>query len=124
MVFWFLVGLVVPPAVTWLWRPLNVWITRQAYKRSYNSRDFVAAWFRTAVIQSLAAYFIIHILSLTTGHIVSAIIAAIIWWVQRKRRKSLEALGAKSKALRDALVKKMRNLRVPSPVLRPGLENS
>ena len=41
------------------------------------------------------------------------------WW--RKRRDRITALlGAKSRALRDALVRKQRELARPRPVLRPA----
>lgn len=49
-----------------------------------------------------------------------AIIVLILWRDHRKgkRRKARESLGAKSRALRDALVRRVRGLR-PSPVRVP-----
>jgi uncharacterized membrane protein YccC len=45
---------------------------------------------------------------------------ALLWW--RKRRDKIKAaLGAKSRALREALVRRVRESAVPSPVLRPSL---
>ena len=44
------------------------------------------------------------------------------WWRNRrnrKRRKVAALLGAKSRALRDALVRKAREAAKPKPVLRP-----
>lgn len=47
-------------------------------------------------------------------------IAAAIWHHTRKRRDRAKVwLGAKSRALRDALVRKARELSQPRPVLRP-----
>ena len=42
----------------------------------------------------------------------------VIWWLWRNRkdrRKAAEFLGAKSRALRDKVVRKMRETQVPSP---------
>ena len=41
------------------------------------------------------------------------------WWKRRKRKRAVALLGAKSRALRDALVRAMRRERKPSRVLRP-----
>ena len=47
-------------------------------------------------------------------------VAAGIWYFTRRRRKRAAArLGAKSRALRDALVRKTRELSQPRPVLQP-----
>jgi len=48
-----------------------------------------------------------------------AVVIAVWWWRRRKRRQVLARLGAKSRALRDALVDAMRRERKPSRVLRP-----
>jgi hypothetical protein len=54
---------------------------------------------------------------------VCAACCAFAWWThwrrRRKRRRAAAALGAKSRALRDALVRRVRELR-PRPVLRPS----
>jgi hypothetical protein len=51
------------------------------------------------------------------GSLASAAVAACIWFWRRRRDRVRAWLGAKSKALRDALVQRM-----PRPVvLRPGL---
>lgn len=46
-----------------------------------------------------------------------AVMVFMAWldWRKRKKRKAGEALGAKSKALRDSLVRKARELRQPRP---------
>ena len=50
----------------------------------------------------------------------SLIIALIIRWWRGKRRKAAQLLGAKTRALRDALVRKAREAATPRPVLAPG----
>jgi membrane protein DedA with SNARE-associated domain len=48
-----------------------------------------------------------------------AVLVFIFWWTgRRKRRQAPRSLGAKSKALRDAIVRRVRELR-PSPVRVP-----
>ena len=52
----------------------------------------------------------------------AALTALVIWSHRRNRRKRKRAralLGAKSRQLRDALVRKQRELTRPRPVLRP-----
>jgi hypothetical protein len=46
---------------------------------------------------------------------------ALAWWRghRKDRRKALDAIGAKSRALRDALVRRAREAARPRPVLRP-----
>lgn len=52
---------------------------------------------------------------------VMAIVGAVIWWHrQKKRRRAAAVLGAKSKALREALVRRARQAARPRPVLRPA----
>ena len=54
--------------------------------------------------------------------VMAAVTAWVAWrlWRKRKNRKrALDALGAKSRALRDALVRKARDAARPRPVLRP-----
>lgn len=41
------------------------------------------------------------------------------WWRRKKRRKAAALVGAKSRALRDAIVRKAREVARPRPVLRP-----
>jgi uncharacterized membrane protein YccC len=48
-----------------------------------------------------------------------------VWWHERRKRKNrrrvADALGAKSKALRDAIVQRAREAMQPRPVLRSNL---
>lgn len=56
------------------------------------------------------------------GEAIAVVIAAVLWWLSRRKRgdRARRWLGAKSKALRDAVVRKARELSVPRPVLVPG----
>ncbi len=45
-------------------------------------------------------------------------------WRNRRRRRAMEALGARSRALRDKLVRRARETARPSPVLRPSLRGT
>jgi hypothetical protein len=48
-------------------------------------------------------------------------LGALLWWWRRKRRRTMAMLGAKSKALIAAMVKRARSERRPGRVLQPGL---
>lgn len=50
---------------------------------------------------------------------VGALVALWIWWRRKKRRSVSALLGAKSRALRDALVRRAREVAKPRPVRRP-----
>ena len=48
------------------------------------------------------------------------LVAAVFWWWRRKKRRSVTVLlGEKSRLLRAALVRRMRESARPRPVLRP-----
>lgn len=54
--------------------------------------------------------------------IAELIVLALWWWHSRRkgRKRAASLLGAKSRALRDALVKRARELARPRAVLAPG----
>ena len=55
------------------------------------------------------------------GAAASLALAVFLWWFNRRRRDRAKAwLGAKSRALRDALVRRQREVWKPRPVLRPA----
>jgi hypothetical protein len=58
---------------------------------------------------------------LAVGAVVSAVIAVILywWWRRKDRKRAASLIGAKSRALRDALVRRARETAKPRPVLRP-----
>lgn len=49
-------------------------------------------------------------------------VVLILWWLGRRkgRKRAAKWLGAKSRALRDAIVRKARQAAQPRPVLAPG----
>jgi membrane protein implicated in regulation of membrane protease activity len=53
------------------------------------------------------------------------VLDAWLWWREyrkrKDRRRALEAIGDKTRRLRDALVRRAREAARPSPVLRPSL---
>jgi membrane protein implicated in regulation of membrane protease activity len=52
---------------------------------------------------------------------VLAVLAAWLWWRgDRRKRKGAALIGAKSRALRDAIVRRAREAARPRPVLRPA----
>lgn len=58
--------------------------------------------------------------NLAEGSAVSLAVALAVWWYHRPGSKRTGGLiGAKLRALRDALVRKMREAARPRPVLRP-----
>ncbi len=115
MIFWLLFGIVFPVVVAWIWVPLNRWLEWRFNHRLYTHRSFVKDWFVTAIFQAIIAEFMIrsswhHYLMM--GHLISAVIAAVVWWFRSKKRRSAELIGAKSRALRDALVENMHGRRI------------
>lgn len=56
------------------------------------------------------------------GSAINVLVSLAMWWLSRRKRKdrARKLLGAKSRALRDALVRRARELSVPRPVLAPG----
>jgi hypothetical protein len=52
--------------------------------------------------------------------LVSGLVGAFLWWWRKRKRRNAAALiGHKSRALRDALVRRAREVAKPGPVLRP-----
>jgi Flp pilus assembly protein TadB len=59
---------------------------------------------------------------IAAGVAIAALIALALWWWNRRkdRKRATGLLGAKSRALRDALVRKARELTQPRPVHETG----
>lgn len=113
---WFTVGAVLPPVAVLLWLPLRArfWLRRG---RVYNLPLFTRDWVELGLVHTAAWWCLIHSTAGVcggAGAAASAAIAAVIIWIRRKPRRSLQLLGAKSKAARDALVDAMRREQVPS----------
>lgn len=98
--------------------PLSSWTTHRLLR---GSRDaFYFGWIASAIVGGV--YLLADgehpVWTVIAG--ANAGLAAYLWWRKRKRRKRApRAYGAKSRALVDAVVRKMRQERQPRRVLRP-----
>ena len=115
------IGLTAPPLSGVMWAPFEHWLDRRRGKPRQTLREIVVSgWVPVAII--LTEFWAVReIWSLVIGGAASAVIGAAVWWWRRKKRRSVTALlGAKAKALRDALVRRAREA-TPKPrrVLRP-----
>jgi len=99
-------------ALAW-WCAYRLRIFRRAAVRF--TTDWLAIAATTVVISAIQRNWF-----LMSGTVASFVIALIVrWWNRRKRRNAAALIGAKSRALRDALVRKVRESATPRPVLRP-----
>lgn len=104
-------GLFGPPLCSSAW-----WF---AYRMLHWRFNFILGWLGSAAGLGSACAMAGRWTELACAGI-SATVAIFLWWFNRRRRDRAKAwLGAKSKALRDALVRKQRELAKPRPVLRP-----
>jgi hypothetical protein len=88
------------------------------------ARADAALWWKAcAVVDAAGAVLVVPASRPMAGGagITAGIALALWWWLRRKgRKRSASWLGAKSRALRDAIVRKARDLSQPRPVLVPG----
>jgi hypothetical protein len=100
-------------ALCFLWLPLT------------RNRDrFWVSWVVTGLTEIVIAAIYRQWLVMAAA-LAGTAIAAILWWLSRRRRKRApRAYGAKSRALLAALVRRAREAAVPRPVLRPVPEGS
>ena len=92
--------------------------------RRLDRRYVLRIWMFVAVGSALLAAVPIPFLhenrSGITGHIVSAIVCAILrWWDSGQRKRAAKLLGAKARAVREAMARRMRQL-PRRPVLVPS----
>lgn len=83
------------------------------------AEDFFRQWMTAGVGITVA-----EILTGTPAKLIAAVastvVAAICWWLsRRKRKRSAKLTGAKSRALLAAVVARMREVAKPRSVLRP-----
>lgn len=105
-------GIGAPPVATLAWMPVG----RLLHWKWYGFRW---EWMATAVVQ-VVLFSAIQQWSIVIGCVISALIAAALWWWRRKGKRAVQLLGAKSRARRDALVRRARELARPRPVLSPA----
>ena len=113
--------------VLFLWAPVLSWVTSRALGSRLLDwrRSFIRTWIAGAAgglaAGATAAAATGGGWAGPAGSAASLIIALAIWWWRRKKRRNVVGLlGAKSRALRDALVKRTRELAPrPRQALRP-----
>jgi hypothetical protein len=107
----FLLGLLLAPVAASMWRSIG---------RLFGFRiNVITSWISGCAGGGISCLFDQDWWWLA-GCSLSALVALAIWWWRRKKRRNVAALiGAKSRALRDAIVRKAREVARPRPVLRP-----
>lgn len=109
-------ALLLPPVSAWAWQQVFRWLLPRL---QWRSRDILIGWGCSA---SFGIIFgpVSGEWAWAAGSAASLTIAVVIWLYRRRKRKRAPGLlGAKSRALRAALVRAMRRERKPSRVLRP-----
>lgn len=80
---------------------------------------FTADWAWTAGIMAVFCVCFQHWADFA-GCAVSLAVALIIrWWNRRRRDRAKQLLGEKSRQIREAIVRKMRDVTIPRPVPAP-----
>jgi len=109
-----------------LWAPAFSWFTLRISRTTLPDwrRYFIRVWIGAAagglVFGGSAAAIMRNGWAGPIGSAASLMVALAIWWWRRKKRRSVAALlGAKSRALREALVRRAREVARPRQVLRP-----
>lgn len=89
------------------------WVSRRDWRR------FLAGW-RNGTIPGIAFgnFTIWPRWAWMTGSAISLAVVLALWWWRRYRDKAKRLIGAKARAIRDAMARRMREL-APRPVLRP-----
>ena len=109
-----------PPAWSWF---LAVTMCATGLIRPVSARSYRAAMWITAAIGCVIGDALLGAWLAMVLAVVNLIIGIALWWWRRKGRKRAAALlGAKSRAIRDAIVKRAKDAsRGARPVLRPSL---
>jgi uncharacterized membrane protein YfcA len=107
-----LLGLALPPASAAAW-----WCVYRLVGGRYS---YVGGWITSGL--GVLAVSLIGRHWLTAAFAAASLLVALaVWWWKRKDRKRAASLvGAKSRALRDALVRRAREVARPRPVLKPA----
>lgn len=113
-------GLAYPPlgAAGWATFAVRLRISRDWH----HDRDVM--WLVAGSMEALPGILYRDWITITTGGLNAAVAAWLLWRRTRKSKRAAAALGAKSKALRAGLARRMRQSRRPSPVLRPSLKGA
>ncbi len=111
----FLAAAFLPPVSAYGWVTLLRLLRRVRFLIRDPLKAVLEGWMTSGCWGLTAATFWLHDAGWATGSAVTLAVAFGAWWWRKRRGKARAWLGAKSKALRDALVRRM-----PKPVvLRP-----
>lgn len=114
-------GLLVPPAVGWVWALLVAWI--DPADPSFVSHALFA-WASGAAGMALSGVTMGIPVFTASGIAGIALAAAIWWWRRRKRKRALRELGGKALARLAAMRSALRERAQPRPVLKPAPQGS
>lgn len=109
----FLIALALPPLASAGWQGI-IWLLR--WTSMIGMRYFITCWI-TASASGVGLGAAQHHWAWAGGSAVSLAISVLSWWWRKNRRRVRAVLGAKSRALRDALAAKMPR---PRPIFMPG----
>ena len=103
-------GVLWPPGYALIWRAFG----------SRGAAKFWGHWFCGGAGVTIGAASVADVPELAVG-VVTTVLAAVMWWLsRRKRKRSPKLTGAKSRALLAAVVARMRETLKPRPVFRPA----
>jgi hypothetical protein len=109
---WFLVGLLLPPAAAAGWGLIIARRVRPA--------PFLTGWLCSATGGTVVSL-LQHEWWPAAGYAISGAVGIAVWWWRRKKRRPVAKLiGAKSRQIRDAIVRRAREAARPRPVLSPA----
>src|SRR5258707_3478498 len=96
------------------WPPCAALIARAAFPRSLRGLRQVLAFWLTDALVLAGVYAAVRIGSFALGYAGSALIAAAwVWWRHKRPDRAVRALGAKSRALVEAMARRMPPARIP-----------
>lgn len=115
-----LIAFSAPPFVAVFWREVfRLWMPSILLRRSW-LYGFYAQWMISALGGAIGGA-VTGEWPGASGAAASAVLAVVLWWLSRRRRRRARgAAGAKAQALRDAMVRTLRDRRVARPALAPG----
>ncbi len=105
-------GMTLPPVVACIYAPFHASIGRLA---------FLGVWVGGSSAGTVDAL-LGHAWMSAAGGVISLTIALYFWFSHRHRERVAKLLGAKARAVREALVRVMRRVARPNPALRPATE--
>lgn len=117
----FLFYLLFPPAATGFAVLVAVAVQWKRLRWVRATEAWAGGWMVYATAMAIGGCIAMAWLDAAGAQLSFAIAAMIFWWLwhRPRRRRVFGLAGAKTRALRDAIVRKARQARKPRPVLRP-----